>query len=404
MRAPGRLRMLRMCRESEQAMRQIHVLHVIDGLNVGGAEISLRDLVQGLLQGGRYRVSVCYSTPGPLVAEMAALGPPMVRLPRLARVDPLLLLRMCQAIRRDPPHIVHTHLFKSDFHGRVAARLCGVPVVVSTLQNCDGWADNPLLGRIYGFTARFADRLIAVSNEVRDFAMTHTRVAPDKLRVIPNSVALQRFVDQEEAGRALRREFGIAEGAPLLGIIARLAPQKDHLTLLEAAVRIRSALPEARFLIVGDGPLRKTLVTRACELGLDQAVIFCGLRNDIPAAMAALDLLVLSSRWEGLPVALVEGMAAARPVVATAVGGVPDVVLHGSTGLLVPPGDPAALAHACIQVLTDPDLRARLGHAGRARAEAHFSLDAMVRQTSQLYEELLSRRGLSHAIPVSSAS
>jgi glycosyltransferase involved in cell wall biosynthesis len=373
-------------------MRPIHVLHVIDGLNVGGAEIALRDLVQGLLQSGRYRVSVCYSTPGPLLAEMVALGPPTYRLPRLARVDPLLLLRMCQAIRRDPPHIVHTHLFKSDFHGRIAARLCRVPVVVSTLQNCDDWANNPLLGRIYGFTARFADGLIAVSNEVRDFAISRTHVAPDKLCVIPNSVALQRFAHQEEAGRGARREFGIDPGAPLLGIIARLAPQKDHQTFLEAAARIHSALPEARFLIVGDGPLRETLVRRAGELGVDQAVIFCGVRSDIPAIMAALDLLVLSSRWEGLPVALVEGMAAARPVVATAVGGVPEVVLHGSTGLLVPPADPEALADACIQALTDPDLRARLGRAGRARAEAHFSLDAMVRQTSQLYEELLSSR------------
>jgi len=364
-------------------MRQIHVLQIIDGLNVGGAEVLLRDLVRGL-SGDRYRVSVCYSTPGPMVPEIEALGVPMTRLPRLARVDPLLLLRMCQTIRKDPPQVVHTHLFKSDFHGRLAARMCGVPVVISTLHNSDAWAKNALFGKLYGATSRFADRLIAVSEEVREFAIAHTDVESERVTTIPNGVPLQKFSDQEEAGMGLRRELGIAGDAPLIGIVGRLMPQKDHETFLQAAVQIHKALPQARFLIVGDGPLRDDLTARSAALGLEGPVLFCGLRKDIPAIMAAIDLLVFSSRWEGLPVTLLEGMAAARAVVSTAVGGVPGVMIDGQTGVLVPPGDPAALAQACVQVLANPDLRSKMGRAGRARVEAHYSIEAMVQQEGLL--------------------
>jgi glycosyltransferase involved in cell wall biosynthesis len=384
-------------------MRQIHVLQIIDGLNVGGAEVLLRDLVRGL-RGERYRVSVCYSTPGPMVSEIEAIGVPMTRLPRLARVDPLLLLRMCWAIRRDPPQVVHTHLFKSDFHGRLAARICGVPVVVSTLHNSDAWAKNALFGKLYGATARFADRLIAVSEEVREFAIAHTNVTPDKVKTIPNGVPLQKFSGQDAAGRALRQELGIAADTPLIGIVGRLMPQKDHETFLQAAVEIRKTIPGARFLVVGDGPLRADLTARAASLRLEDAVLFCGIRKDIPAVMAAIDMLVFSSRWEGLPVTLLEGMAASRAVVATAVGGVPGVMIDGQTGVLVPAGEPPALARACVHVLGDEALRGQMGQAGRARVEAHYSIDSMVQQTARQYEEILSQRGLGFALQASSAA
>lgn len=384
-------------------MRQIHVLQMIDGLNVGGAEVLLRDLTQGL-NGERYRVSVCYSTPGPLVSDVAALGVPMTRLPRLARVDPVLLARMCRTIWRDPPQVVHTHLFKSDFHGRLAARICGVPVVVSTLHNSDAWASNALFASLYGATARFADRLFAVSEEVREFAIERTGVAPERVITILNGVPIQKFAGQAAAGQALRQELGIAGDTPLVGIVGRLMPQKDHETFLQAALRIHAALPQARFLVVGDGPLRAELTARAAELGLADAVLFCGLRKDIPAVMSAIDVLMFSSRWEGLPVTMLEGMAAGRPVVATAVGGVPGVMVAGETGLLAPAGDPAALADAALRVLRDPALRERMGQAGYSRVVAHYSIEAMVQQVAGQYEEILGRRGLGLALGTSPAA
>jgi glycosyltransferase involved in cell wall biosynthesis len=373
-------------------MKKKKILQLIDGLNIGGAEVLLVDLVRGSKEAG-YDVSVGYSTYGPLEKNLVALGISCTRLPRLGRVDPILLLRMCQLILREKPDIVHTHLFKSDLHGRLAARLCGVPVVISTSHNNDVWARRFPLGSFYGFTAKLTDKVIAVSNEVREYQIQYTGISPHKIIVIDNGVNVQRFADQEDAGLSLRHEFQISVGTPLIGIIGRLQPQKDHENFLKAAVQIRSKLPDARFLVVGDGPLREELMAQAQTLGLGSSVIFCGIRQDIPAVMAAIDLLVISSKWEGLPVTLLEGMAACRPVVSTAVGGVPNVVADGQAALLVPPEDSLALAIACLKILQDPALAQSLAQAGYERVKNQFSLDAMIGKTLNLYEELLENYG-----------
>jgi glycosyltransferase involved in cell wall biosynthesis len=378
----------------------IHILHLIDGLNVGGAEVLLRDLTAGLTERG-YRVSVGYSTPGPLVEALTANGLKLTRLPRLARIDPTLLLGMWQLMRSDPPQIVHTHLFKSDFHGRLAARLAGVPVVVSTLHNADVWARRWPLGALYGATARFADRLIAVSEEVRAYHLAQTGLPAEKVQVIENGVDLRRFYRQQAAGEKIRAELGISSTSILFGVIGRLKPQKDHLTFLQAAAEILRRLPSARFLVVGEGPLRAELEQRAAELGLLPALIFTGLRLDLPAVLAALDLLVISSRWEGLPVTLLEAMAAEKPVVATAVDGIRGVAVPEVTALLVPPAEPAALAEACLRLSADLELRNRLGWAGRERVMARYSLEAMIERTVSLYNDLLRQRGLGENLPIS---
>lgn len=368
-----------------------HVLQLIDGLNVGGAEVLLRDLTRGLRARG-YRVSVGYSTPGPLAAEIAAAGIPLTRLPRLGRVDPLLLLGMLRLMRHDPPQVVHTHLFKSDFHGRLAARLSRVPVVVSTLHNSDAWARQPLLGRLYGLTARLADCNIAVAEEVRQYHLQHSHIPAEKVITIENGVDVGRFEVPAAAGLAVRQELGILPETPILGIIGRLAPQKDHATFLNAAALILHQLPTACFLVVGDGPLRADLHAQAQALGLEHALIFTGLRSDIPAILNALDLLVFSSRWEGLPVTLLEGMAAARPVVGSAVDGILGVVIPGVTAQIVPPGEPQALAQACLELFRDPERMRRMGAAGKQRVQERYSLEAMIDRTCQVYESWLARR------------
>jgi len=382
-------------------MKPVHVLQLIDGLNIGGAEVLLRDLAAGLAHRG-YRVSVAYSTPGPLVDELAASGLQLTRLSRKARIDPALLFGMLRLMRSDPPQIVHTHLFKSDFHGRFAARMAGVPVVVSTLHNADIWAQRWPLGALYGATARFADKLIAVSDEVRAYHLAKTGIPADKVVVIENGVDVRKFKELSSAGEQIRAEFGISTEAILFGVIGRLKPQKDHVTFLKAAVEVLHQVPGARFLVVGDGPLRAELEKLAGELGLLPALIFCGLRGDIPAVLAALDVLVFSSRWEGLPVTLLEGMAAGKAIAATAVDGIRGVAQPDTTALLVSPADPAALAAVCIRLAGDATLRARLGLAGFERVSSRYSLDAMIDQTAGLYNQLLSARGLGENIPPAS--
>lgn len=372
-------------------MPPIKVLHMIDGLQVGGAEVLLRDMLPRLPR-ERFGASVCYGTPGPIAAELQAAGVPMRRIARRGWADPRWTWGLWQAARRARPDVVHTHLVKSDLFGRLAARLAGVPLVVTTLHNTDAWAARPLLGRLYGLSGRLADRHIAVSDEVGRYHVRHSRLPADSVITIENGVDVDRFRGQAAAGQAVRADFGLAPDAPVAGIVAGLRPQKDHAAFLRAAADIQRELPQARFLVVGAGALRPELEALAGQLGLGAAVVFTGLRTDIPAVMAALDVLVIASRWEGLPVTALEAMAAARPVVATAVGALPRVIQPGQTGLLVPPADPAALAQACLRVLTDGAWARQLGEAGRARAEANYSLDSMVRRTAHLYEALVAQR------------
>ena len=352
----------------------------------------------GLLRRG-FRVSIGYSSSGPLVQELTSLGLPLTRLPRLMRIDPFLFWGMVSLIRRESPQIVHTHLFKSDFHGRLAARIAGVPVVVSTLHSIDPWAQERSLGRLYGWTARFADRVIAVSEDVRRFHATYTGIPEEKLVTIENGVDIHRFAGLESSGRAVRKELDFDNAALVFGVVGRLTPPKDHSTFLKAATLILKKVPKARFLIVGEGPLRKDLEVQAQKTGLGNAVIFTGLRKDVPAVLAALDVLVFSSLWEGLPVALLEGMAAARPIVATTVGGIPEVVLPDKSAFLVPPGDAHALAQACLRLASDPATRHSMGQAGLERVVARYSIDAMIDRTAALYAKLLQERGLGQLIP-----
>lgn len=379
-------------------MTNAHVLHLIDGLRIGGAEMLLRDLSVGLERRG-YRVSIGYSTSGALVQELNALGLPLTRLPRLMRIDPILFGGMVRLCLRGAPQIVHTHLFKSDIHGRLAARMAGVPVVVSTLHSMDRWAKIRPLGSLYGLTARYADRIVAVSKEVRRYYGAHTGIPDEKFSTIENGVNVQRFEQQAAAGDLVRQGLGLDPSAPLLGVVGRLTPPKDHATFLRAAMLISRKVPQARFLIVGDGPLRKALEAQTRALGLSEVLTFTGLRKDIPAVLAALDVLVFSSLWEGLPVALLEGMAAARPVVATSVGGIPDVVLPGRTALLAPPSDAEALAQACLYLIANDNMRQAMGQLGYERARTHFSIEVMVDRTAKLYATLLQEKGLTHFIP-----
>ncbi len=373
--------------------KPIHVLQMVDSLDVGGAEGLVLGLTRKLMSDG-FRVSVCYCEPGPIADDLTRMGVNVTHIPWHSRFDPMLPVRMANVIRRDPPQIVHTHLFKSDFHGRFAARLSGVPVVLSTLHSCNEWAKNPFFGFTYGVTTRFADRIIAVAEEVRDYAIHHFHLASSRILTIANGIDVRRFENKKEAALNLRAELGIASDAPLIGIVARLDPPKDHETFLRAAALIKKVAPNARFAIVGDGPLRESLTKLSADLGLDREVVFCGRRNDIPTVMNALDILVLSSVYEGLPMALLEGMAASRPVVSTAVGGITGLVVDGETGLLVPPSDPKAIADACLRLVVDPDLRCQIGQAAYARAKEKYSLDEMYSKTIRLYSALLSQHGV----------
>ncbi len=378
-------------------MQSVHILHLIDGLNIGGAEMLLCDLSDGLQNYG-FKVSVGYSTPGPLVKVISDKKIPVYQLPRNGRVDPFLFWRMVKLIRSIKPQIVHTHLFKSDFHGRLAARIAGVPVVISTLHNADNWAKQWPLGAIYGFTARFADKLIAVSEEVRKYHIEETGLPENQVIVIENGIRVKKFANSTLQNDRIRNEFQIKKETILFGMIARLKKQKDHVTFLTSAAIVVQKLPDAKFLVVGDGPLAAELHELAFKLNISHAVIFTGLRTDIAEILSALDVLVFSSEWEGLPVTLLEGMASGKAVAGTKIPGIAGTAIDQETALLVPVKDPQALADVCISLGMDPILRKKLGDAGYKRALSKYDLDTMIEKIISLYTTELGKHNLGETL------
>jgi glycosyltransferase involved in cell wall biosynthesis len=314
------------------------------------------------------------------------------------RVDPVRDLRaflaVLAAVRRHRPDVVCTHTAKAGALGRLAAFAHRVPVRVHTFHGhvFHGYFSglgSRLVVVAERLLARITHRILAVSEEVaRDLVETH-RIAPaEKVAVLRLGLDLSAFL-ADPPGGALRAELGVGPDVPLLVAVGRVVPVKDHALLLEAMARLAPRVPAARLVVVGDGPCRRALEERAARPDLAGRVHFTGWRRDLPAILADADLAVLSSRNEGTPVALIEAAAAARPAVATDVGGVREVVLHETTGLLVPHGDPEAFAEACARILEDPALARRMGEAARDRVRTAHAADRLCAEVEALYETCL---------------
>ncbi|MDP6350064.1 MAG: glycosyltransferase [Chloroflexota bacterium] len=366
-------------------MSQPRVLHIITSLAVGGAQRHLLSLLAGL--GDEYDCDLVYFKDDDLVPEFRSVAGNVIRLDLGGRAAPLRLPTLIAHIRRGRYDLVHTHLLKADIWGAIAARLAGTPVI-SSKHNAESVLRNPAIGTLHGLLARLDSRVIALSSAVAEY-MSHTgRITG------PRMVVIHYGLDPQAAstgGRArVRQEFDISLDAPLALCLARLDPQKDHAGLLRAWAVVVTGRPDARLLLAGGTQLGgdayvEGLHRQAAALGIESSVHFAGVRRDVPDLLAAADLLVMASRWEGLGMVFLEAMGASLPVVATRVGGVPEVVLHHGTGLLVPPGDSPTLAAALQRLIDDPELADRLGRVGRLRLETEFTTAAMVRKTLDLY-------------------
>ncbi len=297
--------------------------------------------------------------------------------------------RLREIIRGFRPDVVETHTAKAGFLGRLAARRERVPAIHvfhgHVFAGHFGRFKSWLFARLERFLARRAALLIAVSEATKGELVRRGVAPPEKIAVVPLGLELDQLRDARSRRGALRAELGIDQNAPLAGIVARLAPVKDHETFLAAARLVADALPAARFLVAGDGELRAALERRAAALGLGHAVRFLGWRRDLADLYGSLDCLVLSSLSEGSPVAVIEALAAGVPAAATAVGGAPELVREGETGFLAPPRDPAGLAAAMRRLLTDPPLARRLGAAGQKLVFARHHWTAVTARMAEIY-------------------
>ncbi len=384
-----------------ESQRPIRILRIIARLNVGGPAIHVSLLTARLGPPDFESLLVCGNI-GPEEGDMTyyarELGVTPVVIPALGRElhplrDLITLWTLYRLIRRWRPDVVHTHTAKAGFVGRVAAWLAGVPVIIHTfhghvLHGYFGPARTRLFLWLERLTGRMADAIITLTDSLRDELADVYRVAPRrKFHVLGLGLDLAPFAATPRRSGAFRAAWGVPADAPLIGIVGRLAPIKNHALFLDAAAQVRETLPAARFVIVGDGETRPAVEAQIARLGLGEAIIFTGWQRDLAPIYSDLDVLVISSNNEGTPVAVIEALAGGCPVVATAVGGVPALLEDGGLGALVPPGDADALAGAIVATLrTPPDTR----RAQTVMLE-RYSIDRLVGDLASLYRTLLAR-------------
>lgn len=371
----------------------LHVLVIIDSLTAGGAEMLLSDFAAGAAD-LRLRVSVAYVAEldgSPAAARLRRFGVEPVQVDYHGLLHPSTFASMRRHIRETAPDVVHTHLDYADAVGGLAARSLGVPSV-STIHVME-WHARSLRDRVRkrlmeSARRRSAKVVVAVSDASREAMIAAGIERPERIVTIRNGVEALR---RPGAGEAVRAELGIESGELVIAQIAVLRRGKGHDATVGAFTRLRDQGLRARLLLVGDGPDRE-VVERAIE-PLGTAAIALGHRDDVMAVLDASDVVVSPSVVDAFPTVLLEAMAAGVPIVATAVGGIPEIVVNDETGLLVSaPADLDELAGALGLVLEDSALRARLGRAGRTRYEREFTAASWVGRMRELYRDLLGER------------
>lgn len=368
------------------------VLHVQKITGIAGSEAHLLTLLPRLREQGVRPTMLALVAPQggaeAFVERMRAAGVPTETLPIRGHADPGLPLRLARHVRRGGYDAVHTHLLHGDLYGRVAARLAGRPVL-STYHCDDPFHLLRGVRQADAATARLCTRIVCISHAVADFVDRRIGVPRRLLRVIHYGME----PPVERGGADLRALVGAAPGERIVGIVGRLVEQKGHVYLLRALPALLRAAPDVRLAVVGDGGLRGELQALAAELGVADRVHFLGYRSDAQHLTGQFEVAVIPSLFEGFGMVCLEAMGAARPVVASRVSAIPEIIIDGETGVLVPPRDPGALAAAVLRLLNDPARAREMGARGRRRLEDEFTVDAMVQKTADLYRSVLSPNG-----------
>jgi glycosyltransferase involved in cell wall biosynthesis len=372
----------------------MRVVHIIKVIRVAGAEQHLLTLLEGLRQHHIAAEMLLLVEPArPMddyVALLQARSIPVERLIIHRHTDVSILPRLRQAIRSRQPHIVHTHLIHADTYGVLAARWAGVPIVLSSRHNDDAFRHRSVIKLANRFFWRITDAGIAISDAIRDFTIAVEGARPAQLHTIRYGLDTHTPpLDHTQARAALRHELGLPPNTPIIGMVCRLVEQKGVTYGLAAFQRIAQDFPDVHLVIAGEGSLRPMLEAQAADQHLEHRVHFLGWRADAPSLMAGLDIFLLPSLWEGFGLVLLEAMSQQIPIIASRVSAIPEIVLHGQTGLLVPPRAMDELAAALRQLLTDSALRQHMGLLGRDRLEQVFDSQHMVQATAALYHQLM---------------
>lgn len=362
------------------------ILHLSSTSGPGGAEMLVSRIASGL-DLNRFRSLVGLFTPGWLKDRCEKLSLPTVVLPMQSQWDVAWIVRCCALVRCQRVDLIHAHEFRANVFGAIVAKLCGIPLV-GTVHGKNYYPDHVKRRMAYRWVSTAA-KMVAVSEDLRRFLQDQVGVHRDRVARIYNGVDMPERMSRERVAQ-FRSDLGIQPSEFTLGIVGSLYPVKGHTYLFDAFRSVLKLHPKTKLLVVGQGDLEDSLKRQVLELGIDHAVSFLGLRNDVPSILAALDLFVLPSLSEGLPVALLEAMSAAVPVVASSVGGTPEIVQDGQSGLLVSPKNAPELADRILEIINNRDKSKLLGERGRERVAKEFTTARMFDHYQELYDGCLS--------------
>ncbi len=383
----------------------VPVLHIITRLIVGGAQENTI-YTAALLEKSLFQVDVISGpqtgSEGSLIEEARSRGISLTILPDMLRqVNPLhdlrALFQIAHRMRERNYTIVHTHSSKAGILGRLAARLAGVPIIIHTVH---GWSFHnhmsPLARQTYivleRWCASFTDALIVVAHPDIQKGVQAGIGHPDQYHLIRSAIPLEDFNPSQYNRNIIRQELSLPPDVPVLGNVGRFSEQKNPLEWVRIAGRVGRQLPECRFLLVGDGPMRSLVEAELDKERLAERTIITGLRRDVPRLLSAMDVFLLTSLWEGLPRVIPQSLAMGIPVIAGRADGITDVISDGQNGYLCNPGDQDGLASRCLELLKDPALRLTMGERGRELVVREFDIENMVVQITELYNELLLRK------------
>ncbi len=390
--------------QAPQARSPTRVLQVLGGSAYGGGTEMIHAIVTSLLRAGYFVTLV--ASDAKTQRKFAELGIEIISIPQMRRTlnpisDVISLVKLIRLIRVGNYDVVHTHTSKAGLLGRFAAWVTGVPVII---HHVHGFAFHEFSGRFTGWLYRGLERvaahwchsIISVNNEDREDALRLGIGRSGQIVTIENGVHCDRFV-RSTGGSRIRRELGINDNDYLVGFVGRLFAQKDPATFLRAAKIISLKKPNVHFALAGEGPDMEQMQQYAHDLCIPN-LHFLGFRHDIPEFLAALDLFVLTSLWEGLPISVLEAMAAGKSIVATNIKGTRELLIDGKTGLLVPPGDPVATAHAITEMYECPQLARRCGESALERAVKCYTEERMQQRILRLYDEFLATVKRAHGL------
>jgi len=376
----------------------LRVLHLVSTFAVKTDTKWLYQLLKRLPRDRLASSIACMYGGGEMRAAFEQAGFATFDLQAARSLDPLGLWRLLRLIRRVRPHIVHTHLLRADLYGGLAARLAGVPIVLTTqyalypYSRVTQRACDNLLDRM---CRSLASHALAVCEAVRQDLIVRLGWPAERVHTIRTGLDFSAWRPDPQARQTLREQWAVPKDGIVIMTVARLSREKGLDVLVDAAARVRTQCPQARFVLVGSGPLEQSLARQIRDRGLEETVRLAGFHTDVASVLSAADVFVLPSYSEGMPNAVLEAFAAGLPVVASAVGGLVEAVDHERTGLLVPAGDAAALAEAVSRLIQDPSLARTLAQAGVAVARERFSIDKVAAEYAALYASLgASRPGM----------